>query len=91
MVTWYEAARKHIKSVLPPSAATAHADLMAAWFTAGAPGAAGAQPLATTAVAGSVKKMPAQVNTTATGTDVPTLATDFNALLAKLRTAGILT
>lgn len=44
---------------------------------------------ATTTVAGIVKKMPAQVDSVAA--DVATLKTDFNALLAKLRTAGILT
>jgi hypothetical protein len=35
------------------------------------------------------KKMPAQANSTAT--DVPGLVTDFNALLTKLRNAGLLT
>lgn len=46
-------------------------------------------PAATTAVNGGVKKMPAQVNSVAT--DVAGLVVDFNALLAKLRTAGLLT
>lgn len=49
---------------------------------------AGSVPIATTAVAGTVKKMPTQANSTAT--DVAGLLADFNALLAKLRTAGIL-
>jgi hypothetical protein len=44
---------------------------------------------ATTAVAGTVKKLPTQANSTAT--DVAGLVVDFNALLTKLRTAGILT
>lgn len=44
---------------------------------------------ATTAVAGTVKKMPAQADTVAV--DLAALKVDFNALLAKLRTAGILT
>lgn len=42
---------------------------------------------ATTTVAGGVKKTPAQADSTAT--DVAGLKADFNALLAKLRTAGI--
>lgn len=50
---------------------------------------AAAQAPATTTTVGTVKKMPAQVDSVAA--DVPTLKTDFNALLAKLRTAGILT
>lgn len=45
-------------------------------------------PAATTAVIGGVKKMPAQANSTAT--DAAGVVTDLNALLAKLRTAGIL-
>lgn len=44
---------------------------------------------ATTATAGLVKKMPAQVDTVAV--DLAALKVDFNALLAKLRTAGLLT
>jgi hypothetical protein len=39
-------------------------------------------------VASTVKKQAAQADSTAT--DVPGLKTDFNALLAKLRSAGIL-
>lgn len=49
--------------------------------------AAALVPTATASVAGLVKRAPAQANSTAT--DVPGLVTDFNALLAKLRTAGI--
>lgn len=44
-------------------------------------------PAATAIVAGLVKRAPAQANSTAT--DVAGVVTDFNALLAKLRTAGI--
>jgi hypothetical protein len=44
---------------------------------------------ATTATAGLVKKMPAQVDSVAA--DITAMKVDFNALLAKLRTAGILT
>ena len=43
---------------------------------------------ATTSVKGLVNQAAAQANSTAT--DVPGLVADFNALLAKLRTAGIL-
>ena len=43
---------------------------------------------ATTSVVGGVKMSAAQTNSVAT--DVAGLVTDFNALLAKLRTAGIL-
>lgn len=43
---------------------------------------------ATTTVAGLVKKMPAQADSTAV--DVAALNVQFNLLLAKLRTAGIL-
>ncbi|MGX1958438.1 head fiber protein [Serratia proteamaculans] len=45
-------------------------------------------PAATTSVNGGVKKMPAQADSTAT--DAAGAVTDFNALLAKLRTAGLL-
>lgn len=45
-------------------------------------------PAATTSTNGTVKRAAAQANSTAT--DVAGLVTDFNALLAKLRTAGIL-
>ena len=48
----------------------------------------GGLPAATTSATGSVKQAAAQVNSVAP--DVATLVTDFNALLAKLRTAGIL-
>jgi len=44
--------------------------------------------LATTTVAGIVKKTPAQADSVAS--TVAALVTDFNALLAKLRTAGII-
>lgn len=47
-----------------------------------------AVPTATATVNGTVKRAAAQPNSTAT--DVAGLVTDFNALLAKLRTAGIL-
>lgn len=36
-------------------------------------------------------KMSTQADSTATGTDVDTLKTDFNSLLAKLKTAGLMT
>lgn len=36
-------------------------------------------------------KMTTQADSTATGTDVDTLKTDFNSLLAKLKTAGLMT
>lgn len=54
------------------------------YFEGGVPGTAAA----TVSVAGTVKRAAAQANSTAT--DVAGLVTDFNALLAKLRTAGIL-
>lgn len=44
-------------------------------------------PAATTTTAGVVKQAEAQADSVAT--DVPGLLADFNALLAKLRTAGI--
>lgn len=47
-----------------------------------------AAPAASTTTAGVVKQAAAQANTAAA--DVAGLVTDFNALLAKLRTAGIL-
>lgn len=48
-----------------------------------------AQPVAaTTTTAGVVKKMAPQVDSVAA--DVATLKTDFNALLAKARTAGLI-
>ncbi|EHM0714238.1 hypothetical protein JDT53_12605 [Escherichia coli] len=43
---------------------------------------------ATTSVIGGVKKMAAQADSTAT--DVAGLVTDFNALLAKARAAGLI-
>ena len=49
---------------------------------------AGSVPAATTTTAGIVKQSAAQADSVAT--DVAGLVTDFNALLAKLRTAGIL-
>ncbi|HHK5694732.1 MULTISPECIES: head fiber protein [Serratia] len=45
-------------------------------------------PAATTSAIGGVKKMPAQADSTAT--DVAGLLADFNALLAKARTAGLM-
>ncbi|WP_447867536.1 head fiber protein [Rahnella bonaserana] len=45
-------------------------------------------PAATTSVTGGVKKMATQADSTAT--DVPGLLADFNALLAKARTAGLM-
>ncbi|MCQ4969162.1 head fiber protein [Atlantibacter hermannii] len=45
-------------------------------------------PAATTATIGGVKKMTNQANTTAT--DVAGLVTDFNALLTKLKAAGMM-
>lgn len=45
-------------------------------------------PAATTAAIGGVKKMAEQADSTAT--DVAGLVTDFNALLAKARTAGLI-
>lgn len=47
-----------------------------------------AMPIATSSTLGGVKQAVAQADSTAT--DVVELKTDFNALLAKLRTAGIL-
>jgi len=44
--------------------------------------------LATTTTAGTVKKAATQANTAAS--DVAGLVTDFNALLAKLKAAGIM-
>lgn len=45
-------------------------------------------PAATTSAIGGVKKMAAQADSTAT--DVAGLLTDFNALLAKARAAGLM-
>ena len=45
-------------------------------------------PAATTAAVGGVKKMTNQADTAAT--DVAGLVTDFNALLAKLKAAGMM-
>lgn len=50
--------------------------------------AGGSASAATTSTNGTVKKMPAQADSTAT--TVAAITSDFNALLAKLRTAGIL-
>ena len=47
-----------------------------------------ALPTATTSVLGGVKQATNQANSTAT--DVAGLVTDFNALLLKLKTAGIM-
>lgn len=52
------------------------------------PGDAPSVPNATTTTAGIVKQTAAQDNSTAT--DVAGLLADFNSLLAKLRTAGVL-
>jgi len=51
-------------------------------------GSSGSVPAATTTTAGIVKQSVAQADSVAA--DVPTLVADFNALLAKLRVAGIL-
>ncbi|MDL5351211.1 head fiber protein [Microbacterium sp. zg-YB36] len=48
----------------------------------------GPLPAATATVNGGVKRAAAQANSTAT--DVAGLVADFNALLAKLRTAGVI-
>lgn len=45
-------------------------------------------PAATTSTIGGVKKMAAQADSTAT--DVAGLVTDFNALLTKLKAAGMM-
>lgn len=45
-------------------------------------------PAATTSSIGGVKKMAAQADSTAT--DIAGMAADFNALLAKARTAGLM-
>ena len=50
--------------------------------------AGGSAAAATTSTNGTVKKMPAQADSTAS--TVAAVVVDFNALLAKLRTAGIL-
>lgn len=71
-----------------PAVIAAGADAAAARTAIGA-GTPYTLPAATTAANGGVKKMPAQADSTAT--DAEGLVTDFNALLAKLRTAGILT
>lgn len=52
------------------------------------PGDAPSVPNATTTSAGIVKQAAAQADSTAT--DVAGLLADFNSLLAKLRTAGVL-
>ncbi|WP_143966927.1 head fiber protein [Raoultella terrigena] len=52
------------------------------------PGDAVSVPAATTTTAGVVKQSAAQANSTAT--DAAGVVTDFNALLAKLRAAGLL-
>lgn len=84
MLNWYEAARKHVKTVLPASTGVAFADLMSAWFAAGAPGAAGAQPAATTTVNGTVKK----AATVAAPTDAATALSSLQALIISMRAAG---
>lgn len=58
--------------------------------TSGASSAApdGSIPIALYGAGDPVTQAPAQANSTAT--DVPGLVADFNALLAKLRTAGVL-
>lgn len=63
------------------------ADAAAARTAIGA-GAPYTLPAATTSVNGGVKKMAAQTDSTAT--DVAGLLADFNALLAKARTAGLM-
>lgn len=52
------------------------------------PGDAANVPSATTTTAGIVKQSAAQADSTAT--DAAGVVTDFNTLLAKLRTAGLL-
>lgn len=50
----------------------------------------GSVPDASTSVKGVVKQAAAQADMAGTPADLTAVATDFNALLAKLRTAGIL-
>ncbi|WP_110869380.1 head fiber protein [Cronobacter sakazakii] len=52
------------------------------------PGDSVAIPAATTTTIGGVKKMAAQANSTAT--DVAGVVTDLNALISKLKTAGMM-
>jgi len=56
MRDWYDAARKHIKTVLPTNKHLAFGQLMSDWFAAGAPGTPSAVPAATASVVGGVKK-----------------------------------
>lgn len=83
MSDWYDAARAFIKTKVTTSD-NSFGGLMSAWFKAGAPATASV-PNATTTTAGVVKQSAAQADLVA----APTQA-DFNGLLAKLRTAGIL-
>jgi len=48
----------------------------------------GGLPAATASASGGITRAPAQANSTAT--DVAGIVADFNALLAKLRTAGVI-
>lgn len=50
--------------------------------------AVGGIPVATASASGGITRAPAQANSTAT--DVAGIVADFNALLAKLRTAGVI-
>lgn len=88
MSDWYDEARKYIKTKVT-SSDNSFGGLMAAWFKAGAPsGSTGSVPAATTTVVGGVKMAADQANSVAA--DVATVVTDFNALLAKLKAAGIM-
>ncbi|WP_340397802.1 head fiber protein [Paenibacillus sp. FSL E2-0202] len=70
-----------------PTVIAAGADAAAARTAIGA-GTPYTLPAATASVSGGVKQAAAQANSTAT--DVAGLVADFNALLAKLKTAGIM-
>jgi len=86
MANWYDEARKYIKTKVS-SKDNSFGGLMAAWFKAGAPGSASV-PAATTSTAGVVKQAAVQADSVAT--DAAGLVTDFNALLAKLKAAGLM-
>lgn len=91
--------RDYYKSLLPNTKSTALADLKAEFFQGLAAGTVSNVPLATTAVAGTVKKATAVADQAAlTVTDIATAQTAVNALTAKInaflaasRTAGQLT
>jgi len=84
MKDWYDAARKHIKTVLPTNKHTAFGQLMSDWFAAGAPSSAAAATAASTTVAGVVKK----AATVANAVDTTDIVAKFNTLLTNLRAAG---